>query len=181
MKFAKLGFQTKEGISLGHYEDGWSREWGEGGSYHVELLFNEKKVAEAFEEGNGGMLDLNFTVADHKDVDKAVADFLLRTDETFRPGGKFSKYFNPEKVSADDYAMFIAKLITEYEIRKDAKKYLKKGYKTVCSIQGEVSARTVASYNEDKNAILAHIQEKGYNKNNETITFYSENDLTSDL
>ena len=54
MKFANLGFKTKEGLSLAHYSDGWSMEYGEGGSYTVDVLLNGKIMARAFEEGNGG-------------------------------------------------------------------------------------------------------------------------------
>ena len=58
MKFKKLGFSTQEGLSLSNFEDGWSMEWGEGGSYHCDLLFNGKVIAELTEEGNGGCLGI---------------------------------------------------------------------------------------------------------------------------
>lgn len=136
MKFAKLGFKTKEGLSLANFQDGWSMEWGEGGSYHCDLLYNGKKVCELCEEGNGGPIrTYNLTDrATMKKVEKAILDYLVRTNEDYGPNTKYKfclEAVENGKATDCEYSTLAEGLIDEYEKRKNFAKYIKKGYKLV--------------------------------------------------
>ena len=129
MKFAKLGFKTIEGLSLAHYSEGWSMEYGEGGSYHCELVYNGKVVAELFEEGNGGPLDYRFTdPAMEKEVGDAVLACLKRTDKDYGPNSQYDFCKNATEAGDCEYGTLVNVLIKENDKRKLAEKMLDKGW-----------------------------------------------------
>ena len=186
MKFANLGFKTKEGLSLAHYSDGWSMEYGEGGSYTVDVLLNGKIMARAFEEGNGGPLLVEYEVTDHKAVDRAVLDYLMRTDEDYSPNSKYEfvrKTIETGEVSDSEYACFIQSLVLEFKNRKNYKNYFeKKGYKLVALIKKINGLITYAmSPTDDEEDLTAYIKTiKGYNEK-DVITFIRPDYLANSI
>ena len=182
MKFAKLGFQTKEGISLGHFQDGWSMEYGEGGSYHVEVLHNGKVVAEVFEEGNGGSAIVRYVDRNHKAIDKAVLDFLARTEEDYGPNTKYSfckEAIEKGKASDLEYTSMIQSLLDIYDYRKKAKNYFKKGYNLVLVAQNDHSTSVAASCDPRQDHLLNYAKKQGLIEPKTDITYLTPmDDLT---
>lgn len=172
MKFAKLGFKTKEGLSLGHYQDGWSMEYGEGGSYHCELLYKNVVVAELFEEGNGGPLNIWFKDATkEQEVDDAILKFLKRTDEDYGPNSQYELCRNITKATDCEYSCLASALLDEYSKRKDVLKYIKKGYKYVAIVEDKDLCGWRICSGNDEAKLRAYISGKGYTG---TITVYNE-------
>ena len=133
MKFKKLGFSTKEGLSLANFEDGWSMEYGKGGSYHCDLLFNNKVVAELTEYGNGGCLGINrkATNTDLKLAEAAILACLKRLNKDYGPESQYDLCKNATETGETEYASLAEMLLNEYDKRKDMAKTFKKGYKYV--------------------------------------------------
>ena len=178
MKFAKLGFKTQEGLSLAHFQDGWSMEYGEGGSYHCEVLFNDKVIAEAEEEGNGGPLNIWFKDTNHEECDNAVLTFLKRVDKDYGPDSKYDLCKNITKASESEYSSMIAYLLDTYQERKDAKKYFKQGYVLVALVNTNYSQRIVATKKNNKDDLLEYIKQQNYYKPNESeVNFYTEEEI----
>jgi hypothetical protein len=182
MKFAKLGFSTKEGLSLAHYQDGWSEEYGEGGSYDVELLYKGKKVAEIVEFGNGGPVAIyGLSVVDEKEVGDAILTFLRRTDEAYGPNSKFDFCKNATKSSDLEYAAIVQDLVNHYMRIKEAKSYFKKGYKMVCFVINELGDKVVASPRINKEELYQYVVAKKYVQPESKILYLTETDLTKEL
>lgn len=161
MKFAKLGFETKEGLSLAHFQDGWSMEYGEGGSYQCDLLYKGKKVCTLMEEGNGGPLNI-YGEADNatmKEVEKAIITYLARTNEDYGPNSKYD--FCKEavkncKATDCEYSTLANDLIDEYETRKKMAKWFKQGYKVVGKFDFGYGNTMVASGNDSRDNLLQY-------------------------
>ena len=181
MKFAKLGFKTQEGLSIAHFQDGWSMEYGEGGSYHCEVLFNGKIIAEAEEEGNGGPLNVRFKDVEHKDCDNAVLTFLKRVDKDYGPDSKYEWCRNITKTSESEYSSMIAYLLDVYKTRKDVTNYLKKGYRLVASIVNNFQTNVVATLNPDEERLMSYIKSQNYYTDESTITFYTKNSMLNSI
>ena len=164
MKFAKLGFETKEGLSLAHFQDGWSMEYGEGGSYHCELLYKGKPVTELTEEGNGGPLNYWFKdKAVEKEVSDAVIAFLKRTEpEDYGPNSQYEWCRNITKAGDCEYSMVANALLDEYDRRKTVAKYLKKGYNVVMLVKvDDFNTRIVAGTKENPEEMKKYAEQKG--------------------
>jgi hypothetical protein len=181
MKFAKLGFKTQEGLSLAHFQDGWSMEYGEGGSYHCEVLFNGKVIAEAEEEGNGGPLNIWFKDTNHEECDNAVLTFLKRVDKDYGPDSKYNLCKNITKASESEYSSMIAYLLDVYKTRKDVTNYLKKGYRLVASIVNNFQTNVVATLNPDEERLMSYIKSQNYYTDESTITFYTKNSMLNSI
>jgi hypothetical protein len=181
MKFAKLGFKTQEGLSIAHFQDGWSMEYGKGGSYHCEVLFNGKIIAEAEEEGNGGPLNIWFKDVEHKDCDNAVLTFLKRVDKDYGPDSKYEWCRNITKASESEYSSMIAYLLDVYKTRKDVTNYLKKGYRLVASIVNNFQTNVVATLNPDEERLMSYIKSQNYYTDESTITFYTKNSMLNSI
>jgi hypothetical protein len=172
-------------LSLGHYSDGWSMEYGDGGQYTVEILLNGKVMAEAADEGNGGPILLEYKVNDHKAIDKAVLDYLIRTDEDFGPNSQYDfirETVKTGKVDDSDYACFIQSLVLEFKNRKTYKYYFKQDYKLVALIK-KVNGliHYAASPTDDEKGLLVFIKkQKGYNEK-DVITFVRPEYLTNTI
>ena len=133
MKFKKLGFTTQEGLSISNFEDGWSMEWGEGGSYHCNLTLNGMPVMEIYNEGNGGCVDYR-SLTSHtldKQVGDAVLAFLRRTNKDYQPDSKYDFCKNATEAGECEYGSIVENLRTEYERRKCMATRFKQGYKYV--------------------------------------------------
>lgn len=175
MKFAKLGFTTQEGLSLAHYQDGWSMEYGEGGSYNVEVLLNGEKVATVTEYGNGGPVDVTYLTNNQKEVDDAVLTYLKRTDEDYGPNTKYEWCKNITKASDTEYACFVSSLTDIYNNRKKALNFYKKGYKLVGLADCGYQTTIVAFVFSDQNRASKFMAEK--NPNAKNIYFITQDDL----
>ena len=185
MKFAKLGFTAQEGLSLGHYSDGWSMEYGDGGQYNVEILLNGKVMAEATDEGYGGPLLLEYKVDDHKAIDKAVFDYLIRTDEDFGPDSQYDfirEAVKAGKVDDSDYACFIQSLVLEFKKRKTYKHYFKQEYPLVALIEKVNGFVHYAAFpTDDEKGLLAFIKEQKEYNEKDVITFVRPEYLTKTI
>lgn len=175
MKFAKLNLITQEGLSLAHYQDGWSMEYGEGGSYNVEVLLNGKKVATVTEYGNGGPVDVTYLTNNHKEVDDAVLTYLKRTDEDYGPNSKYEWCRNIKNASDTEYACFVTSLTDIYNHRKKALSFYKKGYQTVAFADNGYQTNIVAFVSNDQKLALNFMKEK--NPNAKKIYFITQDDL----
>lgn len=158
MKFKKLGFETKEGLSLANYEDGWSMEYGAGGSYTVDVMLNGKKVANVIEEGNGGPVMIDFYNKDHKDEDKKVLECLSRIDDGFKDLDKMPSYLKEEDVT---YATLIEALLNRKAILKEVNKFFRQGYLVVASFDNGYQSRQVASKVLNEQALLDYAKKNG--------------------
>jgi len=150
MKFKKLGFSTREGLSIANFEDGWSMEWGQGGSYHCDLLFKGKVIAELTEEGNGGCLGI-YRKADKalvKEAEDAILKCLKRCNENYGPDSKYDFCKNATEASDTEYASLVEDLLHEYNKRKDIAKSLKKGYTLVGVYETDYSYTIVSGSSE---------------------------------
>ena len=178
MKFKKLGFSTKEGLSLANFEDGWSMEYGKGGSYHCDLLFNDKVVAELTEEGNGGCLGINrkATNTDLKLAEAAILACLKRLNKDYGPNSEYDFCKNATETSETEYASLAEMLLNEYEKRKDVAKNLKKGYKCVGVFDKGYCYTMVASQSAE--GIVAYAKA---NKIDGTLNVYTEADLVAKI
>lgn len=180
MKFKNLGFSSKEGLSLANFQDFYSRDWGEGGGYTVDILLNGQKVAMAYEEGNGGELDVDYVEnAPIEDFKNAVLTFLKRVDASYGPNTKFSWHKDQTKVGNMDISSAIENLLDLKEMRKNKQlmDFFAKGAKLVASIesQDEIKAWVSGSFNDDKDVFENHLVSK-YG-NDKTIWIFSQSDL----
>lgn len=156
MKFKKLGFSTQEGLSLSNFEDGWSMEWGEGGSYHCDLLFNGKLIAELTEDGNGGCLGI-YRKADStlvEEAEDAILRCLKRCNENYGPSSPYDFCKNATKTTCDEYSSLVEMLLNEYSKRKDIAKSFKKGYNCVGVYDYDYGYTTIGGV--DKSNIVAY-------------------------
>lgn len=158
MKFKKLGFETKEGLSLANYEDGWSMEYGAGGSYTVDVMFNGKKVANVIEEGNGGPVMISYYTKDHKVEDKKVLECLSRIDDDFKDLDKVNDYLKTNDVT---YATLIEALLNRKTILKEVNKLFKKGYMLVACFDNGYQSRQVATIDTNEQALLDYAKKNG--------------------
>ena len=156
MKFKKLGFETQEGLSLANFEDGWSMEYGQGGSYHCELLFNGEVVAELTEEGNGGALRVsrkqNSVLV--KEAEEAILKCLKRCNKYYMPNSPYDFCKNATKTTCDEYSSLVEMLLNEYSKRKDIAKSFKKGYTCVGVYDYDYGYTTIGGV--DKSNIIAY-------------------------
>ena len=183
MKFAKLGFKTKEGLSLAHFQDGWSMEYGKGGSYQVEILLNGKKVAVALEEGNGGSIDIDFVEGiNQEEVSNAVVNFLKRTNKDYGPNTMYEFCKNITTAGSCEYSSMINDLLDSYDYRKKAKSYFKKGYNLMIAIDNGYTNHYVASGNPSKENLLNYAKSKNLIHKDSKLTYFEPtDDLTQDL
>lgn len=170
MKFAKLGFKTIEGLSLAHYSEGWSMEYGEGGSYHCELVYNGKVVAELTEYGNGRSLDYRFEdQAIEKEVGDAVLVFLRRTNEDYGPNSKYDFCKNATEASECEYETLINELVYEKDRRKSAEKLLKKGWAMAGIFEDDFQWHTIGGTTE---SVITKLAKDKYNLKYNKVSFY---------
>ncbi len=156
MKFKKLGFSTQEGLTLANFEDGWSMEYGQGGSYHCDLLFKGKVIAELTEEGNGGCLGI-YRKADKalvKEAEDAILTCLKRCNKYYMPNSPYDFCKNATEVSDTEYASLAEMLLNEYDKRKAITKSLKKGYTCVGIYDNDFGYTTIGGV--DKSSIAAY-------------------------
>ena len=156
MKFKKLGFSTQEGLTLANFEDGWSMEYGQGGSYHCELLYKGEVVAELMEEGNGGDLRVyrkqNSVLV--KEAEEAILKCLKRCDKNYMPNSPYDFCKNATKTTCDEYASLAEMLLNEYDKRKEIAKSFKKGYTCVGIYDNDYGYTTIGGV--DKGSIAAY-------------------------
>ena len=179
MKFAKLGFKTIEGLSLAHYSEGWSMEYGEGGSYLCELVYNGKVVAELFEEGNGGPLDYRFTdPAMEKEVGDAVLTCLKRVDKDYGPDSKYDFCKNATEASECEYGTLVNELVYEKDRRKNAEKMLKKGWPMAGIFEDDFQWHTVGGTTE---SVITKLAKDKYNLKYNKASFYTLDKATEKI
>jgi len=183
MKFAKLGFKTKEGISLAHFQDGWGMEYGEGGSYCVDILLNGKKVAQAMEYGNGGPINIyGLDKSNEKDLSTAVIAFLKRTNEDYGPNSQYDFCRNVTKAGDCEYSSMINDLLDIYDYRKKAKNYIKKGYNLVLVAQNDYATHVAASQNPSREHLLEYAKrQKLVGDKTNVIYITPTDDLNEDI
>lgn len=175
MKFKKLGFETKEGLSLTNFQDGWSMEYGEGGSYTADVMYKGKKIANVIEEGFGGPIIITYAVKDHKDADKAILTFLNRTSEYYKDLDNVKDYLKDNDVT---YASMINSLLKRHDYVRIVKKQFKQGYKIVYLLDEGRQYRYFSS-TKDENSLLEQIKSKGYIKpTTKCFLFKADEDLT---
>ena len=63
--------QTTPKYSIKALKTGPSREWGPNGSFTCNLYLGTKKIAECFEAGDGGQMDISYTSAEDEKAFKA--------------------------------------------------------------------------------------------------------------
>ena len=156
MKFKKLGFSTQEGLTLANFEDGWSMEYGQGGSYHCDLLYKGEVVAELTEEGNGGCLGVYRKVnkEEIKEVEKAILACLKRCNKNYGPESPYDFCKNATETTCDEYASLAEMLLNEYDKRKEVAKSFKKGYMCVGIYDYDYGYTTIGGM--DKSTIVAY-------------------------
>jgi hypothetical protein len=146
-------------------------EYGEGGSYHCELTYNGKKVAELYEEGNGGPLDYRFDdPAMEKEVGDAVLAFLKRTDKDYGPDSQYDFCKNATEASECEYGTLVNELINEKDRRKHAEKMLKRGFPMAGIFEDFANMNTIGGTTE---AIITKLAEVKYNLKYDKASFYT--------
>lgn len=177
MKFKKSTIKTREGLSLANYSDGWSMEYGEGGSYSVDILLNGKKVANVIEEGNGGPVMIYYEAgADRKELGDKVLTFLKRTNKHYRPDSAYDFCKNATSASDTEYATFVNDMLDVIEFNKRAKTAFKKGYKSVLEINTGYESHTIKGGKPfDYEGLVDYAKTRGIRVDNaEKIHFLSE-------
>jgi hypothetical protein len=102
---------------------GPSREWGPKGSYTANLYQGNKKIAEVFEAGDGGMLDIRW-------LDRQAAQEFIKFAESQTYFCEFDK-----KTTNYSHELYIAKLVEDYETTKQIKRWCRT--KTVVRWKGD--------------------------------------------
>ena len=180
MKFKKLGFQTKEGLSLTDFQDGWSMEYGEGGSYHCNLTLNGKVVAEITEEGNGGPIDYRFNndAVENETLD-LIKNFLGRVDQDYKDVKNIKKGDSNDYLISGDclVSCAIEQMLHRYDKVKVAKSAFKKGYKMVGIIEQDYQWSHLCTCTDNKEAVLAKLKTFDSAKNAKQLYVISPNDL----
>lgn len=163
MKFKKLGFETVEGLSLANYEDGWSMEYGSGGSYTVDVLYNGKHFATVMEAGNGGCAMVEYTDRkNHQAGDDAVLAFLKRTNEHYGLNSEYDFCKNATSASDTEYSSLIEDLLTELQVIKFAKKQFKAGHVLVMVLANGYQNSFISSQIDDEQLLIDYAKSKGY-------------------
>jgi hypothetical protein len=115
--------RDKMSYSVKNVKTGPSREWGPNGSYTCNLYNGSKKIAEVFEAGDGGCLDVRWLDRKQKEDFVKFAEsntYVCEYDGT------------TETYSAD---LYIAKLVEDYETTKRTKRMCRT--KTVVRWKGD--------------------------------------------
>lgn len=165
MKFKKTNIKTKEGLSLAEYEDGWSMEYGKGGSYSVNIILNGKDVGSVFEEGNGGPVMVYYEHGtDRKELDDKVLAFLKRTNKSYGPDSEYDFCKNATKAGDMEYSAFVNDMVDVIEFNKHAKAAFKKGYKSIMEINIGCQCHTIKSGRyDDYEGLVAYAKKNGIN------------------
>ena len=164
MKFKKSTIKTAEGLSLANYSDGWSMEYGEGGSYTCDILVDGKKAATVIEEGNGGPVMVHYEGRDHSSVDDKVLAFLKRTNKDYGPDSKYDFCKNATKAGDTEYAMFVNDMLDVVEFSKHAKSAFKKGYKSIMEINVGCQCHTIKGGRyDDYEGLVSYAKKQGIN------------------
>ena len=179
MKFKKLGFTTLEGLSLANFEDGWSMEYGSGGSYTADVLLNGKRVATIEEAGDGGCANVHYVNKDHKAEDALVLAFLKRVDPHYGPDSEFDFYKNTTEASDSEYTSLVSCLLLEREAIKYAKKQFKAGYILVMVLTDGFQDSFIASRIDDEQRLTDYAKNKGYLTKMKIKKFLRENTLAT--
>lgn len=176
MKFKKSAIKTAEGLSLANYSDGWSMEYGEGGSYTCDILVDGKKAATVIEEGNGGPVMVYYEGRDHSSVDDKVLAFLKRTNKSYGPESEYDFCKNATKAGDTEYSTFVNDMLDVIEFSKFAKSAFKKGYKSAIEINmGWQAHRIKGGKPNDYNGLVEYAKNSGIDVSKaEKIHFMSE-------
>lgn len=159
MKFKKLGFETQEGLSLSNYEDGWSMEYGSGGSYSVDITLQGKTVANVIEEGNGGPVIVNYKPnINKKEIDNAILTFLKRKVEDYGADSKCDIFKNTVVATDTEYSAAVAELLSEHQVTKFCNKQFKAGYQLVIILSSGYQDKLIASKIDDEKQLLQYIK-----------------------
>lgn len=169
MKFKKLGFETKEGLSIANYQDGWSMEYGEGGSYTCDITYNGVNVAHIIEEGNGGPIMIDYYTKNHKAEDNKVLECLSRLDDDFKDLDKMPSYLKTNDVT---YATLVNQLLAAQQKVKVANKMFKQGYVLVGIFDEGYQFSYIGNKVDNEQAILAHAKTQGLVKKSTKVSFF---------
>lgn len=158
MKFKKLGFETQEGLSLINYEDGWSMEYGSGGSYSVDITLNGIIVANVIEEGNGGPVIVKHKVKNVKEVDTAILTFLKRVVDEYGQNSAYDYCKNVMEASDLEYSSLINSLLAERNLVKFSTKRFKEGYQLIMVLSDNTSDHLFASKVDNEQSMIDYMK-----------------------
>lgn len=134
---ANLGITTIEGFSVRNLERFPSMEWGDEGGMRASLYYNDVKIMEVFQEGNGGeaivyMDKVMSAPTLFKEVQAKALAALKRLDpESYGPHSEYDWLRNKtaDRINDEDYEALVLVIEDHYYDVKEAKNiYKKRGY-----------------------------------------------------
>lgn len=132
---------TKEGFSIKNLERFYGPEWGEDSAFRADILYNNKKIAEIYQAGDGGCadarLDRNLTQDQTVEIKEHLISFLKRYDYCYQKSSPYEwlKKRTAQEVTPDEFEALVVNIEEAEETFKSALKKFKPGVNCIASIK----------------------------------------------
>lgn len=123
---------TKEGFSIKNLERFYGSEWGEDSAFRADILYNNIKIAEIYQAGDGGCadarLDRSLTQDQVTEVKDKLISFLKRYDYYYQESSPYEwlKNKTSQGVGNDEFEALVVNIEEAEETFKSAQKRFKK-------------------------------------------------------
>lgn len=123
---------TKEGFSIKNLERFYGPEWGEDSAFKADILYNNKKIAEIYQAGDGGCanarLDRSLTQDQIVEIKEKLISFLKRYDYCYQGSSPYEwlKKKTAQGVGDDEFEALVINIEEAEETFKSAQKRFKK-------------------------------------------------------
>lgn len=131
---------TKEGFSVANLQRFPSREWGDEGGFQADVLFKSQKIAQVFQQGDGGCADVYFEKDLTKEFLAEVKDnlisFLKRYDYCYQESSPYEwlKKKTAQDVGNDEFETLVVNIEAAEDNFKLAQKRFKAGVNCIANI-----------------------------------------------
>ena len=132
---------TKEGFSIKNLERFYGPEWGEDSAFRADIQYNNEKIAEIYQAGDGGCadahLDKNLTQDKVTEIKDKLISFLKRYDYCYQESSPYEwlKKKTAREVGDDEFEALVVNIEEAEETFKLALKKFKPGVNCVASIK----------------------------------------------
>ena len=124
---------TKEGFSVANLQRFPSKEWGDEGGFQADVLFKSQKIAQVFQQGDGGCADVYFEKDLTKEFLAEVKDnlisFLKRYDYCYQESSPYEwlKKKTAQDVGNDEFETLVVNIEAaedNFKLAQDLKQVL---------------------------------------------------------